>query len=95
MRTSYREDLSHVPIPEEDSPSPTPLEKSRSAGDLSVEIGRTVVRGGDTMLPAIRIEHPSPPPMREGFEGNGVKSVGAVNGVKEDYFEKRQNGLHV
>jgi hypothetical protein len=85
-----------VPIPEEDSPSPTPLQRARSAGDLSVDVGRTVVRGAEATLPAIRIEHPSPPPAREVIEGNGVKGTGgAVNGVREEYFEEKQNGLHV
>lgn len=53
-----------------------------------------MVRGPEATLPAIRIEHPSPPPAREVFEGNGV-GVGLVNGVKDDYFEEKQNGLHV
>jgi hypothetical protein len=79
-----KEDLSHVPIPEDAVPSLTPLKKSPSG---EVEIGRGVMQGSkEQMLPAIRIEHPSPP--MKGFDlPNGIDDKGGVNCVNGGYFE--------
>jgi len=85
------EDLSRVStIPEENTPSPTPLERSPS-GEL--EIRRGVMHATrEQTLPAIRIEYPLSPMKEVGFEipngetiVNGFQEKSGVNGVRGDY----------
>ena len=98
------EDLSRVStVPEEDTPSRTTLAKSPSGES---EIGRAEVHATrEQTLPAIRIEHPSPPIGEVGFEipkgvtvVNGVQEKGRINGVMGDYLEterEKRSGVHV
>ena len=97
------EDLSRVSTIPEDTPSRTPLEKSPS---WESGIGRAVVHATNQQtLPAIQIEHPSPPMREAGFEipkgvtmVNGVQEKGGINGVMGDYIEterEKQNAVHV
>jgi hypothetical protein len=86
-----KEELSHVPIPEE-SPMPTPSgEGIKSPISDDIEVIRTVVSPPDhpnQKLPAIRIQHPSPDLRDRVFEKemvNGIKKP-LTNGWNGDYF---------